>query len=545
MSKVTFAVMTDLHYEHIPDGDWRLRDFLRRAVSEKADFIIQLGDFCRPTQENKRLLRLLDTAEIPVYHLLGNHDMDEYAKGDMLNWLGLKKSYYAFTCGGVRFIVLDANFIRREGRIIDYSRADHRIHKGEYPHIPQEELAWLEKELTQSAGPAVIFSHHSLESNFRNRGVSNRGAVQALINRCRKKGKPVLCCINGHDHSDSLEMLEDVYYLTVNSISYKWLEFRTLGKEEEVKSRYPELEDIILYDKPLSCTMTIHDNDDIEVHGIKGDFQYQFSPQAFGIDRWDSRPVNSGIENRILRSRQTAGNIRKRENCTNRIEPSLKEYVARSILPLYENFDEAHRLEHARAVIENSLQIAAEHPVDGNMVYVIAAYHDIGLAGGRADHEKRSADLLRRDGELRRWFTEEQIGIMAEAAEDHRASSRHAPRSIYGKIVAEADRDIEYSKILLRCIQYSLRHYPEYDERRHYERTYSHMREKYGEEGYLKLWLDTRRNRENLAGLRQKLRQQDRFRQDFHAVFRQLTAETESGGKDEGGEPVFPENTAQ
>lgn len=211
----------------------------------------------------------------------------------------------------------------------------------------------------------------------------------------------------------------------------------------------------------------------------------------------------------------------------NRINPSIKEYIAGAILPAYREFDEAHQTGHAKAVIENSLQIAADYDVDFNMVYVIAAYHDTGLTGGRDCHEKRSGEMLMADRELRRWFTEEQLIVMKEAVEDHRASNKHAPRSIYGKIVAEADRDIEYGRILLRCIQYSLRQFPEYGERQHYERTYSQMEEKYGEEGYLVLWLDTRRNRENLAKLRRKLHREDEFRQDFIAVFRGLSTNSE------------------
>lgn len=212
----------------------------------------------------------------------------------------------------------------------------------------------------------------------------------------------------------------------------------------------------------------------------------------------------------------------------NQINPSIEEYVAGFILPAYRQFDEAHQAGHAKTVIQNSLQIAADYAVDLNMVYVIAAYHDTGLCGGRDGHEKRSGEILRRDKELKRWFTQEQITMMAEAVEDHRASNKHTPRSIYGKIVAEADRDIEYRKILLRCIQYSLRQFPQYDEQRHFERTYSHMCEKYGEEGYLVLWLDTKRNRENLAELRRKLNREDALRQDFTVIYRSLTEGAEN-----------------
>lgn len=212
----------------------------------------------------------------------------------------------------------------------------------------------------------------------------------------------------------------------------------------------------------------------------------------------------------------------------NRVNPAIEEYISRHIIPAYRGFDEAHQMEHAQTVVENSMLIAADYPVDMNMVYVIAAYHDMGLGGGRENHEKRSAEILLSNRELGKWFTVDDIQIMAEAAEDHRASNKHTPRSIYGKIVAEADRDIEYGRIRKRCIQYSLRQFPEYDERQHYERTYSHMREKYGEEGYLVLWLDTQRNRENLTELRRKLHREDEFRRDFHTVFHERAANTEN-----------------
>ncbi|WP_195571028.1 metallophosphoesterase family protein [Paenibacillus sp. 1001270B_150601_E10] len=44
MSKVTFAVMTDLHHEHVADSLQRVEAFVDRANKANADFIIQLGD---------------------------------------------------------------------------------------------------------------------------------------------------------------------------------------------------------------------------------------------------------------------------------------------------------------------------------------------------------------------------------------------------------------------------------------------------------------------------------------------------------------------
>ena len=47
--------------------------------------------------------------------------------------------------------------------------------------------------------------------------------------------------------------------------------------------------------------------------------------------------------------------------------------------------------------------------------------------------------------------------------EDHRASTDHEPRSIYGKIVAEADRIIDPDITLRRTVQYGLKQNPAAD----------------------------------------------------------------------------------
>lgn len=201
------------------------------------------------------------------------------------------------------------------------------------------------------------------------------------------------------------------------------------------------------------------------------------------------------------------------------INPEILQYVSQHILPKYEHFDKAHNTAHADKVIQNSLKIAADYDVDIDKVYVIAAYHDTGLIHGRGDHEKHSAKLLLADLTLLSWFSADELTLMAEAIEDHRASSDNEPRSIYGKIVSEADRDIEYMTILARIVQFSLENYKDFTVEQHYARTYEHMQEKYGENGYLKLWLDTEDNRNNLIKLREVLRDEKRFRADFYEVF--------------------------
>ena len=204
------------------------------------------------------------------------------------------------------------------------------------------------------------------------------------------------------------------------------------------------------------------------------------------------------------------------------VQQEILDYVQQYILPQYELFDKAHNISHANKVIKNSLSIAADYDIDINKVYVIAAYHDIGLINGRDNHEKHSALCLLADSKLREWFLEDELVLMAEAVEDHRASSKHEPRSIYGKIVSEADRDIEYMTILRRTIQYSLEHFPSYAPEGHYIRVHEHIQNKYGENGYIKLWLDTEVNRNSLSEIRKALESSDKFKMDFYNIFNKI-----------------------
>ena len=203
-------------------------------------------------------------------------------------------------------------------------------------------------------------------------------------------------------------------------------------------------------------------------------------------------------------------------------EPMKKE-IETHILPRYEAFDDAHKRDHVETVIRNSLKLAQHYDVDINKVYAIAAYHDLGLCEGRERHHIVSGEILMSDSNLRKWFSDSELHLMAEAIEDHRASSGNAPRSIYGKIVAEADRDIEPLKIIQRTIQYGLSHYPELDKEGHWQRTLEHLHEKYAEGGYLKLWLPESDNATKLAELRRIIADEKELRKHFEHFFITLT----------------------
>lgn len=200
----------------------------------------------------------------------------------------------------------------------------------------------------------------------------------------------------------------------------------------------------------------------------------------------------------------------------------IMEFVEKQILPKYNAFGESHGLRHVSRVIKNALQLAQVTGADIDMVYVIAAYHDLGMSGPRAIHHLTSGKILQADARLKKWFTPEQIKIMKEAVEDHRASSSRQPRSIYGKIVAEADRDIDKHEIFLRAIQYGKENYPDKDKEEQWQRFSDHMDEKYSNHGYIKLWIPNSPNEKALKELRSVIEDKTMLKAEFEKIWEEL-----------------------
>lgn len=214
---------------------------------------------------------------------------------------------------------------------------------------------------------------------------------------------------------------------------------------------------------------------------------------------------------------------------------SLEKYIYDEIVPRYSFFDDAHKEDHAVTVISQALKLMndrsewlATHLDAGDiwkveinpaMLCAAAACHDLGLVNGRDRHHLDSGEIIRNDSRLREWFSHEQIEVIAQAAEDHRASSKMPPRSIYGMLVAEADRVIHGETIIRRTIQFGLKHYPDLDETGHIHRAIDHLHEKYGRGGYLKLWIPWSDNAAHLNALQDLIADSEALHDEVVRVF--------------------------
>ncbi len=298
--QVRFGIMADAHIDFMHDGETRVRTFLDACQREKCDFCIDLGDFCPPGKTNieqkSRIISLLREFPIPFHFVLGNHDMDQNSKADVLSFYGCKEQKNTFEMGGVSFILVDACCFRDGERDFDYDHGNYQHTEGDIPILSSQELSRLEAALSNAKHPAVLFSHQSLiESRS---GIRNPEALRAAL---KKASHGVLLAACGHEHVDRLEEKDGVYYLCVNSMSYYWAgkPFIHTTYGEEIEAKYPILPMVFPYRDPLFAIVEITD-ESISIRGMESEIVGAL-PQSLNFSKAGlTDPITASIKNRIL-----------------------------------------------------------------------------------------------------------------------------------------------------------------------------------------------------------------------------------------------------
>lgn len=214
--------------------------------------------------------------------------------------------------------------------------------------------------------------------------------------------------------------------------------------------------------------------------------------------------------------------MEKSSKYLSKVNLEIVSYVDANIIPLYDHFDLGHGRAHVLAVIDDCLSLAETVGADFNLTYVIAAYHDTGMSEGREFHHLASGRVVENDCHLKRWFSMEEIALIKEAVEDHRASGKEEPRSIYGKIVADGDRQLDPQTVMTRCLQFGLKNYSQLDKSGHYERFREHLLDKYSKNGYLKLWISDGDKARKLSDLHGLIEDETALRRCFEEVWKNL-----------------------
>lgn len=273
---VKYTVFGDLHYDELPDGDKQIDELISHIRAANPDFIVSLGDLCEPISSNKgRVLDKFNSLGVPVYHTIGNHETDHCDLSDVLDFFSMKLPYYSFEYDNIKFIVLNSCYFSNNGQESAYFGRNYRSDNSIYPILPKTEMEWLENELSDGK-KYIIFSHHSLINDFRDRGISNRKEIRKLF-----KNKDVLLCMNGHDHGDDFKNIDGIPYYTVNSAGYVWCGFQIMSSEELLE-KYGYLNGCLFYKKALSVNVEIDDSE-IRIIGMDGEY-LSVTPDDIGLN---------------------------------------------------------------------------------------------------------------------------------------------------------------------------------------------------------------------------------------------------------------------
>ncbi len=201
------------------------------------------------------------------------------------------------------------------------------------------------------------------------------------------------------------------------------------------------------------------------------------------------------------------------------INKELIKYIEEKIFPIYDTFDKGHDLNHIEAVIARALELAKSIAgINFNIVYASAALHDIGIQVQRKNHALYSGLFVEQNHELEKFFAGEEIKIIKEAVEDHSTSRGIEPRSIYGKIVCDADKDNDLETSLLRAYEFTKKYYPDYDEEECIKNVFEQLQLKFGEDGKVRFWINNEKQQEFLNRMRQLANNEEEFNDTMKSI---------------------------
>ena len=288
---VRFGICTDVHKDVMHDADERLSLFIKKAEESNLDFIIQLGDFCRPYDYNLGFLKIWNEFPGEKHHVLGNHETDGgFTRQQVIKFLNSPAKYYSFNKNGFHFIILDGN---EENPSPDKA-------SGYARYIGEEQRNWLVKDLRSSKKPVIIFSHQSLEGD----GIENREQIRSILeNENRSEGfNKVIACFSGHHHTDYATSINGISYIQINSMSYSWVgeKYQKIRYSSEIDLKYPDIKYTIPYKDPLYAFVEIKGGI-ISIKGIESSFVGP-GPDELGIsERPDNDKITAKISNRKIR----------------------------------------------------------------------------------------------------------------------------------------------------------------------------------------------------------------------------------------------------
>jgi len=284
-----FGVCADVHKDIMHDADQRLQTFVDQMNHKKVNFIIQLGDFCRPAPQNDGFMRIWRSFLGHGYHVLGNHDMDGgFTRDQTMAYWRIPGKYYTFDAGDFRFIVLDGNDKTKPPQP-GYAR-----------YIGSAQQQWLRRQLAATDRPIVVFSHQSL---CLDNCIENAPAIRALLedaNRAAGRRK-VIACFSGHHHIDHWQRINGIDYFQINSMSYFWMgsDYQHVRYSDDIDKAFPYIKYTAPYRDPLYAVVTLGIDGSIRIEGTQSAWVGP-SPTDLGYDKGQKETIIPAISTRRI-----------------------------------------------------------------------------------------------------------------------------------------------------------------------------------------------------------------------------------------------------
>lgn len=289
MNTVKFSVFADLHY--LPNifytnAEERLKEIGKRAEENKVDFIIHLGDLTHEPSTHTKIVEQFDNLPLNTYHCIGNHECQGDTYEAVLKSYNLENGYYYFDKNGFRFIVLDLNYMREDGKAVHYDLGNYFRRKAgtQLVTFEEKELEWFKNTVKASPYPCILFSHHSLEHLNNGMSFDELKSVWQVFDELNRDKQRIIMAINGHHHKDNIRIFKNIVFLDLNSASYEWIDDGHSGKyPQEMYEKYQLVGNTLVYTNPLSAIVTLRDDGYIKIEGAAGEFLYGVDRSCLGM----------------------------------------------------------------------------------------------------------------------------------------------------------------------------------------------------------------------------------------------------------------------
>lgn len=283
-AKIRFGICADLHQDIMHDAAQRLEAFIDDMQHQKPDFIIQLGDFCRPYEHNQPILNVFNRFSGPRYHVIGNHDMDGgFTREQVVAYWKAKGTYYSFDIKGYHFVVLDGNEENPSpGRPSGYAR-----------WIGPSQLKWLQEDLDKTNLPTIVFCHQGLDNDYG--GLENGTQSRLVLERANERAgfRKVQLVFSGHHHQDYRNYINGIHYIQINSMSYQWLgsKYAHIRYSEAIDKSHPWIKSTAPYKDPLWAMVELLPDGQLSLKGRKTVYVGP-SPEELGMPEYEYGYLN-------------------------------------------------------------------------------------------------------------------------------------------------------------------------------------------------------------------------------------------------------------